>query len=133
MLGGLGGAIALFGWLRSMPRDPAHQLVASFHSYNFAGCSTETCWDSTVLPVSLKVPIVTGELTENDCGHAYIDAYMAWADAHGISYLAWTWNPWSCSVGHAMISDWKGTPNSTGIGFHDHLAELAVTSAPPGR
>jgi len=129
MLGGLGGAIALYGWLAARPRDPARALVASFHSYNFAGCSSEECWNASVLPVAQKVPVVTGEMTEDDCGHAYIDTYMAWADAHGISYLGWTWNPWDCASAHGMILDWNGTPNSVGIGLRDHLATLADEGA----
>ena len=46
--------------------------------------------------MAAKVPVVTGEFGENDCAHGYADGYMAWADAHGLSYLGWTWNPWDC-------------------------------------
>ena len=127
MLGGIAGAIVLHGWLRWMPKDPAHSLVASFHTYNFAGygCATSGCWNASVLPVARKVPVVTGEMGEDDCGHGYVDQYMAWADAHRISYLGWTWNPWGCRTGIGMISDWSGTPNAYGQGLHDHLALLA--------
>jgi len=68
---------------------------------------------------------VTGELGENDCGHAYIDQYMSWADLHGISYLAWTWDTWDCANGPALITDYTGTPTAFGAGFRDHLAALA--------
>jgi endoglucanase len=128
MLGGIGGAIVLHGWLRSMPKDPAHSLVASFHTYNFDGfgCSQSGCWNASVLPVARKVPVVTGELGEDDCAHGYVDRYMAWADAHRISYLGWAWNPWGCNgMGAGLISDWSGTPNAFGQGLHDHLALLA--------
>jgi endoglucanase len=126
MLGGIGGAIVLHGWLAWKPNDPAHSLVAAFHTYNFAGCSTSGCWNASVLPVARKVPVVTGEMGENDCAHGYVDQYMAWADAHGISYLGWTWNPWNCKYARGMISDWNGTPNAFGAGLHDHLARLAL-------
>jgi endoglucanase len=72
------------------------------------------------------VPVVTGENGESDCAHGYVDSYMAWADAHGISYLGWTWNPWDCSSGPALISDWNGTPTPYGAGLRDHLAALAA-------
>ena len=124
MLGGIGGAIVLYGWLTWKPKDPARSLVAAFHTYNFAGCSSATCWNASVLRVAAKVPVVTGEIAENDCGHGYIDRYMAWADAHGVSYLGWTWNPWDCTHSRGMILDWDGTPNSYGIGFRDHLGAL---------
>jgi hypothetical protein len=124
MLGGLGGAIALFGWPTWAPKDPAHQLVAANHSYNFAGCSNLDCWNRSIAPVAARFPVVTGEIDENDCAHGYVDGYMSWADAHGISYLGWTWNPWDCRSAHGMILDWNGTPNSFGVGVRDHLAAL---------
>jgi hypothetical protein len=34
------------------------------------------------------VPVVTGELAQGHCAHDFIDPYMTWADAHGVSYLA---------------------------------------------
>ena len=48
-------------------------------------------------PVAAQVPVVAGEIGQNTCAHDYIDQVMAWADAHGVGYLAWTWNPWGCS------------------------------------
>jgi hypothetical protein len=45
-----------------------------------------------IAPVAAKVPVVTGELGEYDCTSSFIDSYMAWADAHGVSYLAWAWD-----------------------------------------
>jgi endoglucanase len=131
MLGGVGGAIALFGWLTWRPADPARQLVAANHSYNFAGCSNPGCWNASIAPIALKVPVVTGEIDENDCAHQYVDAYMSWADAHGISYLGWTWNPWDCRTAHGMITDWSGTPNSFGIGVRDHFTALALHPVKP--
>ncbi len=124
MLGGLGWSSDLSGWLTWEPRDTAHQLVASFHTYDFSGCSAPSCWNASVAPVAAKVPVVTGEFGESDCAHGYADSYMAWADAHGVSYLGWTWNPWDCSGGPALISDWNGTPTAYGAGLHDHLATL---------
>jgi hypothetical protein len=125
MLGAVGGSIALYGWLRWRPFDPAHQLVAANHSYNFAGCNTLDCWNHSIAPIAKKVPVVTGEIDENDCAHGYVDAYMNWADTRGISYLGWTWNPWDCATAHGMITDWNGTPNSFGVGIRDHFAALA--------
>jgi hypothetical protein len=129
MVGGLAWANDMSGWLANEPSDPAHALVVSFHNYNFNTCSP-ACWDSTVAPVAAQVPVVTGELGENDCAHGYIDQYMAWADSHGISYLGWTWDTWDCSNGPALISNYDGTPTAFGIGFRDHLALLAIRAHP---
>ena len=38
-------------WLTYKPTDPAGNLVASWHSYNFNTCATEACWNSQVAPV----------------------------------------------------------------------------------
>jgi endoglucanase len=124
MLGGLAWSNDLSGWLRWRPRDPLHQLVASFHVYNFNTCDTAACWDRTVAPVAKVVPVVTGELGENDCASTFIDTYMPWADAHGISYLGWTWDTWDCRNGPALISAYDGTPTPFGAGFRAHLASL---------
>ncbi len=125
LLGGLGWSSDLSQWLTYKPTDPANQTAASFHVYNFSGCSTSACWASAVGPVAASVPVVTGEIGENDCVTAFIAAYMAWADTNGVSYLGWTWNTWDCSSGPALISAYDGTPTSFGIGFRDHLAALA--------
>jgi len=124
MLGGLAWSNDLSEWLRYEPRDPAHQLVASFHLYNFNTCADASCWNATVRPVAARVPVVTGELGENDCAHGFIDTYMPWADAAGISYLGWTWDTWNCSSGPALISGYDGTPTPFGAGFEAHLAAL---------
>jgi hypothetical protein len=110
--------------LKWRPADPDHALVASFHLYNFTTCATAACWNATVLPVAKKFPVVTGELGENDCEATFINTYMPWADAHHISYLAWTWNTWDCKSGPALISSYDGTPTAFGAGFKAHLLSL---------
>ena len=124
MLGGLAWSNDLSGWLRWRPRDPLHQLIASFHLYNFNACDTAACWNATVAPVAAVVPVVTGELGENDCAHGFVDGYMPWADAAGVSYLGWTWDTWNCNSGPALISGYDGTPTAFGAGFRSHLASL---------
>jgi endoglucanase len=123
LVGGLGWAGMLDGWLRMQPRDPRHALVASVHKYNFGGgCVTQACWNAQIAPVAARVPVVTGELGEDDCAHGFIDEYMGWADAHGVSYLGWAWNVWDCKTGPALITDYAGTPTPYGVGLRDHLA-----------
>jgi endoglucanase len=91
------------------------------HNDNFGGCKTEACWSANVGPVAARVPVVTGELGEDDCAHGYVDRYLTWADAKGISYLGWSWNVMDCEDGPALISDYKGTPTAYGVGLRDHL------------
>ncbi len=121
MLGGLAYANDLSGWLAHVPADPLGQIAASFHLYNFNACTDASCWSSTIATVAAQHPVVTGELGENDCAHGFIDTYMPWADAHGVSYLGWTWNTWNCSSGPALITAYDGTPTGMGTGLRAHL------------
>jgi len=123
MLGGLSYANDLTGWLAHQPTDPAGQLAASFHTYNFNTCRDKGCWDSQVAPVAARVPVVTGEIGEDDGTAKFVNAYMAWADAKGVSYLAWTWDTWGCGHAPVLISDYRGTAcPGYGAGYRAHLA-----------
>jgi len=110
-------------WLAFRPTDPRNNLMASWHVYNFNACVTPACWDSEIGTVAAQVPVTIGEIGQNTCAHDFIDQVMAWADAHGVGYLAWTWNPWGCGQGNVLINDYvPGTPTSTfGEGFKAHL------------
>jgi hypothetical protein len=125
MLGGVEYSNSLTQWLNFKPTDPQNNLAASWHSYNFNICNTSSCWDSNIAPVAQKVPVIAGEIGENDCAHGYIDQLMPWMDSHGVNYLGWTWDTWNCSSGPALISDYTGTPTNFGIGFQNHLNALA--------
>ena len=124
MTAGLTWTNDLTQWLAFKPTDPAGNLVASWHSYNFNGCINTTCWDATIGTTAAQVPVVAGEIGQNTCAHDYIDQVMTWADAHGVGYLAWTWNAWGVcpSNGNVLIDDFAGTPTATfGQGFKAHL------------
>ncbi|MFJ2195211.1 glycoside hydrolase family 5 protein [Streptomyces violaceusniger] len=108
-------------WLTYKPNDPAGNLAAAWHTYNFNTCSGESCFNEQLAPVIAQVPFVAGEIGENTCSHGYIDRVMAWLDAKGASYLGWTWNTWDCSSGPSLISDYNGTPTNFGVGLRDHL------------
>jgi endoglucanase len=126
MLGGEECANDLTDWLTYEPTDPDHNLVASWHSYNFNTCSTQSCWTSEVAPVIAAVPVVAGEIGENDCADGYVDPLMTWLDSEHTSYLAWAWNAdFNCSSGPGLISDYTGTPTGYGVGVEAHLQSLA--------
>jgi endoglucanase len=125
MLGGLGYANDLSQWLAYEPTDPDHNLVASWHSYNFNGCSDESCWNSQVAPVIAKVPVIVGEIGENDCADDYIDPLMNWLDSKHTSYLAWSWNTGTTCAGPKLITNYDGSPSAFGAGYKAHLKALA--------
>ena len=90
---------------------------------------------------------MTGEFAEDDfvestCANhtpTKFDAeYMNWADAAGVSYLAWGWELLSpseisqqgCSA-YFLTSDHAGTPAApNGTAVHDHLVALTSAGSP---
>ncbi|MFG2126374.1 cellulase family glycosylhydrolase [Streptomyces sp. NPDC048751] len=124
LAGGIAYSNDLSQWLTYKPTDPAGNLAAAWHVYNFNSCSNESCWSSTLAPVAAQVPLVAGEIGENTCAHSFIDRVMKWFDDRGLSYLGWTWNAWDCSSGPSLIAGYDGTPTSFGIGLRDHLRAL---------
>lgn len=124
MLGGLEYSNALSQWFNYKPNDPVGNLVASWHSYNFNLCNNQNCWNSIIGPLSNKVPVIIGEIGENDCSTGYVNNLMNWADQRGISYSAWTWNTWDCKSGPALISSYDGTPTSYGAGIKLHYTSF---------
>ena len=132
MLGGLAYSNDLTGWLANKPTDPQNNLVASTHIYNFNTCANSSCWTAQIAPVNAQVPVLAGEIGENDCASGFISTLMSWLDAQGIGYAAWTWTATgNCTATPALISDYTGTPTNYGAGFKAHLIALAGSSPTP--
>lgn len=137
LLDGVQYSDSLSHWLKNMPRDPLHNLAASWHPYNFNTCAdTPVCWNTSLASVTARVPLVAGEIGEDDCSHTYIDRLMRWLDGHGASYLAWSWNDTygkRCRPNRgpngdiSVIADYRGTPfPGMGVGYKTHLTCLAA-------
>jgi hypothetical protein len=125
MLGGIAFSNDLTLWVKHKPADPDHNLAASWHSYNFNTCGNQSCWDSQVEPVIKHVPVIAGEIGENDCADGYIGPLMDWLDARTTSYLAWAWNAgFNCAAGPGLITKYSGTPTNYGAGYRAHLRSL---------
>jgi hypothetical protein len=126
--GGIDWSHKLDGWLTHKPNDPMGNLMAAFHVYqpNLSNCTDVNCWNGALKSVASNVPVLTGEMGEQDCAHGFIDGYMSWADSQGgsVSYLGWAWNTQNCSSFPALISNVDGTPTGFGQGLKDHLATM---------
>jgi len=132
LLGGLAFSNDETQWLQFKPSDPMNNLAASWHSYNFNVCNNTSCWQSQIAPVAAQVPLIAGEIGENDCAHGYIDQVMAFLDSIGQSYLGWAWNAdFQCSSGPSLITAYDGTPTAFGAGFKAHVAIFAGPTPTP--
>jgi len=128
MLGGEEYSNDLTAWLTHKPTDPDNNLVASWHSYNFNTCNSQSCWTSQVAPVIAAVPVIAGEIGENDCAGSYINPLTTWLDSQHTSYLAWAWNAdFNCSSGPGLITDYvPGDATAYGAAYKAHLASLGL-------
>jgi endoglucanase len=120
---GLGWGTDLSSWLEYRPDDPADQLAAGVHFYDFTGCVSVDCWGRTVDPVARDVPVVVTEIGERECSGAFLDRFMSWADSADVSYLAWSWNPSGCAA-PALIESWDGRPTPPGERLRERLLAL---------
>jgi hypothetical protein len=79
-----------------------------------------------VAPVIAQVPLVAGEIGENDCGGSYIDPLTSWLESENTSFLGWTWDDWSgaCSSGPTLITDYTGSPTAYGAAYQAILQAL---------
>jgi hypothetical protein len=125
LLSGINWGHNLTQWESHLPPDPRHAEVASIHTYDFGPCLSACRRNLAAL--ARRHPVVSAEIGETDCGHAYIDGYMSWADRHGVSYLGWAWDAhhgWTCTNGPALIRNYDGAPTKYGVGLRDHLRSL---------
>jgi hypothetical protein len=122
MAGGLAYGNDLTGRPAHEPTDPAGNLAAAVHVYDFNSCASSSCRDSRPAPVAAKVPLVAGEIGENTFGHSFVEGFTNWLDSHRVGYLGWTWNTWDCSSGPSLVSDYDGTAANYGLGLKNDLA-----------
>jgi endoglucanase len=109
---GLDYANDMSSWLSHEPSDPQHQLIAEAHVYGKNTCSSVSCFDRTMTPVTNEVPLIFGEFGEtydaSSCGSSETSTILHWAQAHNVGHAAWTWNTWGDCL--SLISSYNGTP-----------------------
>ena len=130
LLGGVQYANSLSKWLAYKPQDPAGNMLAAWHVYNFNLCNSAACYDATAAPVAASVPLVASEIGQDDCGSEMLTTLMKWLDARNAGYLAWTWDNWGSACGRlSLIADHSGTPTKYGQIFKEHLASVGSTGS----
>ena len=110
------------GWLSHRPADSTGQMIAGNHSYPWSGCLFPSCWGPNMQAIANQFPIIVGETGDNRLAPVtYMPQEIPFLDQKGVSYLAWTWNPWQ-DPNSVLITDWSGTPCSgEGAWYRAHL------------
>ena len=114
-------------WLRYRPSDPTGNLIASVHVYSFNACSNVRCYNGAMRQVAARVPLFIGEFGPDltvaydttldqscpptDIGRTGFDsALLSWALQNGVSWTAWSWNPWGDCW--SLVRNFRGRPTS---------------------
>jgi len=114
-------------WLEYRPYDPVRNLISSVHVYSFNSCSSPACYNGNMKRVAASVPMLIGEFgpdltvpysdaLDNSCpahdvGSTNFDSMLlAWARDNGISWTAWSWNPWDDCW--SLIRNFSGEPTN---------------------
>jgi hypothetical protein len=114
-------------WLQYRPSDPAGNLIASVHVYSFNACSHVRCYNGAMRRVATRAPLLIGEFgpdltvaysaaldqscPSRDIGRTSFDStLLTWAFQHGVSWTAWSWNPWGDCW--SLVRNFRGTPTS---------------------
>ena len=120
IVSGINWSTDLSSWLKYRPRDPANRLMAGIHVFDFSFCGSAACWSDKVAAVARVVPVVVAEVGQRQCDSDFVGRFADWADARGISYLGWSWNPAGCRA-PSLIDSWDGHPTASGTQFRDRL------------
>ncbi|HZQ63846.1 MAG TPA: cellulase family glycosylhydrolase [Gaiellaceae bacterium] len=140
VLGGIDYNADLTQLLTHLPTDPAHQLVASFHVYDFVqGKDVDATFGDQLEPIAKRLPVVLGELGERRCDSgsaAYTKRVLGLIDAqqrksNSVGVFEWAWNAggdWRCPTGQygeggpLLIRGYDGTPTVMGRVYRTWLA-----------
>jgi endoglucanase len=137
-------------WLANVPTDtltPA-QIGAVWHAYPGYGAAVGTSaylqpenasgdvWSEVQAIISAGYPVVITEFGDQNAsasaGAPFAANLLPWADTNGVSYLAWTWDPWPLS-NFVLIRDAAGDP-TPGFGVYTkahYLCRAAGTATCP--
>ena len=100
--------------------------VVSWHTYPGEDCDAASCWNSVIAPLANGRPVIVGETGDSSAGpETYLPTFLPWADAHRLSYLAWTWNSWEDADDVLVTSMTAGTGTAgEGTYYQQHLLSL---------
>lgn len=118
------------GWLKYKPNDSAGQLGAVWHAYpsgknpSAVACGADgivTVWQPGCSPLEMSAaqavvaagyPLVVTEYGDAIGGSTapWVSVLLPFSDTNGISYMGWTWDPWTTYTSNVLIKDEAGDP-----------------------
>jgi len=129
-------------WPDWLPTDPANQLGAVLDSFDYSGNFDDQ--QQNMIDVAAGHPLLIGGFGESACSAvgpgSFADGLMDFADAHAISYMAWTWDTlqdYGGCTNNALLDDGTGAPDSAydsgnpsfyGADIQAHFQALAAES-----
>jgi len=130
VVGGLGWAGDLSGVVKGFAldeREGGNGIMYSWHQYNW-----HKGWDTTVLPVAAKYPVLVGEVGADtkkmdfipseiqESPYTWVPDMLGFIQKHRLNWTGWCFHPKATPV---LISDWKYTPTPFwGVFAKDALA-----------
>jgi aryl-phospho-beta-D-glucosidase BglC (GH1 family) len=135
MAAGVDWANDMSGWLSAFAQwgSGDANTVASWHSYPGEACATVTCWSQNIAPLASSRPVVVGETGDSSSGsQTYLPTFLPWAQSHGLSVLAWTWNAWGDANDVLVTNMTTGTPTAgEGVTYEAWLSQFGTATVPP--
>ena len=122
-------------WANDLSGVPDHKvqgdgIVYVTHDYQGAGDDTPADWDSHFGFLTATEPVIATEFGSQDGKGDYDSAFLAYAQAKGISWTAWAWYPGGPSF-PSLLSDWSGTPTAAGQVVRAALESFAAKAPAP--
>ncbi|MDB4948220.1 MAG: Endoglucanase precursor [Gemmatimonadetes bacterium] len=108
-------------------RLSGYNVMYGTHVYDWPE-KQPAAWDAGFGNLAATAPVMIGEFGTMNCGVAYYNAVMSYADQKKLHMVAWAWyappadrQDLVCTFA-ALISDWNGTPTPVGAAVKAHYA-----------
>lgn len=126
ILGGLEWGYDLSGILRGFAVQGTN-LVYDTHPFDYAN-KQPSDWPLAFGATAQAYPVIAGEFGSYSCGTDYIAQAIIYFNAHHISWLAWTWGPYSCST-PSLLAAWPDVPSVPyGSYFKQQMLRVSTSS-----
>jgi len=108
ILGGLEWGYDLSGILQGFALHGSN-LVYDTHPFDY-GSKQPADWPQAFGATAKQYAVIADEFGSYTCSTDYIARAIKYFQAHHISWLAWTWGPYSCSS-PSLLAAWPSTPS----------------------